>query len=277
MSTSLRTVWLTLRATNYTTAVFTNVISNLSGFDRATQKAINSSLNLGKSALAVGMITGVLGNQIGGAGGQLLTYTSYMMYAVAAMSYAKAAIIVLNSMIYAQGIVVGNTAIMWSELAASILGAVGAFMLVYVITNQFGKIAGLVVGLALAILGLAMSITLLKAIISGGGSLPTDIASYAGVGVMAGGIAGMVYAGTHQMGTRMAGATGPAFLHKGEVVYNPATGRPTQIGNDLQGGVGGVTSIDASTHIETVNTKMDTEEMNELLKKQGRKIANDRR
>jgi hypothetical protein len=80
----------------------------------------------------------------------------------------------------------------------------------------------------------------------------------------------------HQMGTRQVAETGPALLHKGEVVYNPSTGRPTQVGNDLAGGSGG-TSIDASMHVDTINTKMDTEELNDFVRKQQRTIAQNNR
>lgn len=275
--TNLRTIWLTLRATNYTTAVFTNVITNLTNFDSATKRAINSSLMLGKSAMAVGMITGVLGQQLGGTAGQILTYVSYTMYAVGAMAYAKAGIIVLNTILIKHGIIMGAVIINWQTLAVAIGAAVAAFLIVMAITNTFGKTAGLVTGLTIAIMGLVVALIALKAIASGGTSLGLDAAVMAGVGAIAGGMAGMVYAGTHQMGTRMVGATGPAFLHKGEVIYNPSTGRPTQVGNDLQGNVGMGSMIDASMHIDNVNTKMDIEEMNKLLKKQGRTIAQNNR
>jgi hypothetical protein len=276
--TNLRTIWITLRAVNYTTAVFTNVITNMKGLDAATKQAINSSLNLGKSAFAAGMLFNVLGSQIGGAGGQLLQYASYAMFVVSALSYLKAVLIFLDGVLYSETAIVNGLASSWVKLGIAMGAAVAAFSIVYMITSQFGRTAGLVTGLAMAIIGLAMAIALIKGVVTFGSTAMQDVATFAAIGVAAGGAMGAIYAGTqHQMGTRMAEVTGPAILHHGEVVYNPATGRPTQIGNDLQGGRMGITTIDASMHVDTLNTKASKEELNELLRKQGRQIANDRR
>lgn len=277
---NLKTIWISLRAVNYTTAVFTNVIANLAGLQSAESKVINASLNLGKAATGTAIMFNVLGNQIGGTGGQMLTYASYVMFAVSAMSYAKAAILFLNAKLLEHHIYVNMASASWKGLGMAIGAAVGAFMLVVMITQQFGKAAGMVTGLALAIIGLTIALIAFKAISTWGSTLALDLGLMAGVGMAAGGIAGMVYAGTqgHAMGTRMIGRTGPAMLHQGEVVYNPSTGRPTQVGNDLNGGMGGgVTTIDASMHVGTLNTKASEEQLNEILRKQGRRIANDQR
>lgn len=271
--TNLRTIWLTLRAVNYTTAVFTNVITNLKGLDAAQRQAINSSLNLGKSAYAAGMLFNVLGSQMGGTFGKMLTYSSYLMFIVAGLSYLKAAIIFANSVLANHAIIVNLLSSAYFRLGA----AIGAgFAIFFILKDYLGPIPAAMIAIAVAVAILLVPLLLAsKAMnvltlgVAGGIASLTNVTS---------GISGM---GTSmlsaQHGTRYVGRTGPALLHAGEVVYNPSTGRPTQVGNDLTGGLGGGTQIDASMHVDTINTKADVEELNELFKKQGRKIANDQR
>jgi len=271
--TNLRTIWLTLRAVNYTTAVFTNVITNLKGLDAAQRQAINSSLNLGKSAYAAGMLFNVLGSQMGGTFGKMLTYSSYLMFIVAGLSYLKAAIIFANSVLHNHSIIVNLLSSAYFRLGA----AIGAgFAIFFILKDYLGPIPAAMIAIAAAVAILLVPLLLAsKAMnvltVGGAGLAATVTNATAGISGMGTSMLGM------QHGTRYVGRTGPALLHAGEVVYNPSTGRPTQVGNDLQGGMGGGTQIDASMHIDTVNTKMGIEEMNELFKKQGRRIANDQR
>jgi hypothetical protein len=270
MSTNLRTIWLTLRATNYTTAVFTNVISNLSGFTAAQQKAINSSLNLGKSAFAAGMLFNVLGSQMGGAAGQALTYASYVMYLVAGLSYLKAGILAANAFLSNHAAIVNILSSSYFRLGIAMMAG---FAIFFLLKDYLGTIPALLLAIAAAAAIMVVPMMLAAGALSGltfGGSATAGAAGM--VALTAASSVGML-----QHGTRRAEFTGPAILHRGEVVYNPSTGRPTQIGNDLQGVMGGgITTIDASIHADTINTKADTEELNNILKKQGRKIAVDR-
>jgi hypothetical protein len=271
--TNLRTIWLTLRATNYTTAVFTNVITNLKGLDAAQRQAINSSLNLGKSAYAAGMLFNVLGTQMGGTFGKFLTYSSYLMFIVAGLSYLKAAIIFANSVLSNHAIIVNLLSSAYFRLGA----AIGAgFAIFFILKDYLGPIPAAMLAIAAAVAILLIPLLLAsKAMnvltLGAAGGIATITNATAGISGMG---ASMLSA---QHGTRYVGRTGPALLHEGEIVYNPSTGRPTQVGNDLQGGMGGGTQIDASMHVDTINTKADVEELNELLKKQGRRIANDQR
>lgn len=263
---------MTLRATNYTTAVFTNVISNLSGFTAAQQKAINSSLNLGKSAFAAGMLFNVLGQQLGGTAGQMLTYASYMMYLVAGLSYLKAGILAASAFM-------GNHAAVVNILSSSYfrlgIAMAAGFAIFFLLKDYLGTIPALIIAitaaLAIMLIPLLLASRAMNVLTIGGAGLAATATNIsAGIGFESS-IVGF------QHGTRMVGQTGPAMLHQGEIVYNPATGRPSQVGNDLTGGMGGgLTTIDASIHADTINTKADTEELNDLLRKQGRKIAVDR-
>jgi len=271
--TNLRTIWLTLRAVNYTTAVFTNVITNLKGLDAAQRQAINSSLNLGKSAYAAGMLFNVLGSQMGGTFGKMLTYASYLMFIVAGLSYLKAAIIFTNAILHNHAIIVNLLSSAYFRLGA----AIGAgFAVFFILKDYLGPIPAAILAitaaLAIMLIPLLLASKAMNVLTVGGaGAAATITNATAGISGMGSSMLGL------QHGTRMVGRTGISLLHAGEVVYNPSTGRPTQVGNDLQGGLGGGTQIDASMHVDTINTKMGIEEMNELLKKQGRRIANDQR
>jgi hypothetical protein len=183
MSTNLRTVWVTLRATNYTTAVFTNVISNMNGLSNAQKQAMNSSLNLGKSAMAAGMLFGVLGNQIGGAGGKLLTYASYAMYVVSAFSYMKAGLIALNIFLKAHGHALDSVSPAYIRLGIAMAGITAAFMIFFMLKDTLGVIPALLIAIGVA----AASIV-----------LPMMLA--------AGGLSGLTFGGSAAAGAAAAGA-----------------------------------------------------------------------
>jgi hypothetical protein len=272
-STSLRTIWLTLRATNYTTAVFTNVITNMQGLDAAQKQAINSSLNLGKSAFAAGMLFNVLGTQMGGTAGKVLTYASYMMYLVSALSYMRAGIIAATAFMQNHAIIVHLLSSSYVQLGIAMAGIMAAFLIFVMLKDSLGTIPALLIAIGVAAAAIAVSLWLAAGGMAG---LTAGVSGYSGAASMWALRAASTIVGNAQMGTRMVPATGMMMVHQGEVIYNPATGRPTQVGNEIQNGLGGSTMIDASMHIDTLNTKMSKEELEEALRKQGRKIAVDR-
>ena len=65
------------------------------------------------------------------------------------------------------------------------------------------------------------------------------------------------------------------MVHEGEVIYNPATHRPTQVGNDIEGqgegGRGGTSYIQMPVNIENINTKADVDDVDEKLSEAWRK------
>lgn len=274
-STNLRTIWITLRAANYTTNVFTNVIQNCSSLEASEKKLINASLNLGKASMSAGILFGVLGSQIGGTSGQILSYVSYMMYAVSAFSYLKAGILLLNSFLGQHAAIVNFLSSAYFRLA---FATAAGFAIFFLLKDWLGPIPALLLAIgaaaAIMLIPLLLAAGAMSTLTWGGASM-AGAAGISALGSATSGIMGMVTG--FQTGTRMVGKTGPALLHHGEVIYNPSTGRPTQVGNDLAGGIGGTTMIDASMHVDTLNTKASEEQLNELLRKQGRKIANDRR
>jgi len=164
------------------------------------------------------------------------------------------------------------------RVALAINIAFGAFVLLMMITDRFGKAAGMVVSLAIAILGLAMAISTLKAVLSMGATLAQDITAFAvPLGLLSAGIAGMAYAASKQMGTRALPYTGLFYGHKGEVVYNPHTERPTMIAGDLERERPTYVNYDIPVTIENVHTKADFDDLDEQLRKGLRKAGRRRR
>lgn len=231
--------------------------------NKALQWIVGILLLLGSTALIV----------VGGIillGGALISLNAISTLLPAVLEY-------LNLTLTHIGITANITTMSFIRMSIAIASAFAAFMLIVSITERFGKVTGVVVGLAIAIIGLALAIAALKGIITAGASLATDI----GVMLAVAGIAGTAYALTSsQYGTRSAKYTGPHMVHEGEVIYNPATHRPTQVGNDLEaeaGGRGGATFFEMPVTIENVNTKADIEDLDEQLSEAWRRKMRRRR
>jgi len=178
-----------------------------------------------------------------------------------------------------QKLAVDGLAISWQTVAAAMLAAVGTFALIVMITQRFGGLVGVIAGVTIAILGLAAAIAILKGVLSLGGTVANDIATMAALGAAFGGVAGAIYAGSSgfAMGTRAVPFTGYAPVHKGEVIFNPATGRPTQIGNDLRGGEAISTVYDTDIIIEQLHIRSDIDDVDEKLGRRLWRTAKGRR
>ena len=156
----------------------------------------------------------------------------------------------------------------YAALAIAVAAGAGAFILMYNVGLSLKPLHAILIGLALAILGVAIAIATLKAVVSGGTSLLTDVGSILALTAIGGG-AGLAIAGltNYHTGTTGAPYTGLAMIKKGEVVYDPATERPTQIAADIRrnGGGGNVTRQDVRINIDTLNTKSDIEDLDEKM------------
>jgi hypothetical protein len=64
-STNLRTVWITLRATNYTAQFFNAVIRPCDSLSFAEKKLITQQLRLGNAAMSAGIMFNTRGDQMG--------------------------------------------------------------------------------------------------------------------------------------------------------------------------------------------------------------------
>ena len=225
---------------------------------------------MAKAAMSAGILFSILGTQIGGVGGQVLQYASYMMYGVAAMQAFIGIMKLQNLEILTQTVTIRGLSIAYWELLLPIIAAVGVFI---ALQGYLGALPAAFAGAAAGAVVLAAILWYAAGAIS---VMSFGTAAIVGAAALAAAAAGAYALAPHQMGTRQVAETGPAYLHKGEIVYNPASGRPTQVGNDLSGG-GGMTHYDNSMTIGTVNTKMNTEELAGLVKKQQRTIAQNNR
>lgn len=273
-STSLRTVWLTLRATNYTTAALTGCLNQINGLIKGQTNLAMAQIQLGKSALMAGTMFQVLGQQMGGTAGQVLSLTGNFMQIAGIMSMVSGTLQVLQGVEWANTMTVFGMTISYQNLAIAIAAAFASFMIFYQLFKGLPTWSTAVIAAIMGIVAALWAWYVAESAVTWG------IAGIMGGAAAAAALAtanSMQASTGHQMGTRMIGVTGPAILHRGEVVYNPSTGRPTQVGNDLAGGFGGTRIIDASMHVDTLNTKMDTEELDRALKKQGRTLAQNNR
>ncbi len=150
---------------------------------------------------------------------------------------------------------------MW-QLAGAMAAVGGAFLLFMMLKDITGPIAAAII----AITALTIALWILFA---------AEAASSLGIALIAGGaavIAATAIAsqtmGKFQGGTRSIPYTGPIIAHKGEVIYNPSTNRPLQVGNDLAKEGGGEENVyNMPITIENVHTKAEMDDVDEQMRK----------
>jgi hypothetical protein len=264
--TSLRTIWIEIRAMNYAINTLNDVLRQLTMLQQQEELSAIACLNMTKAAMSAGILFGVLGNQIGGLGGQIFQFGSYVLYGVAVLNGLIAVTKIVQSGILTTTIAINGLNIaMWQIYV--IVGAAAAIF--YALQGYLGPIPALIIAITIAVAALVAVLTVL--------SYVSGFGAFGWIGrLFSAGATAFTPMG-FQVGTRAAEFTGPAIVHKGEVIYNPSTGRPTQVGNELAGSGYSETHIDASVHDNTINTKADEEQLDDLLRKRGRQIANDRR
>jgi len=161
------------------------------------------------------------------------------------------------------------------ELAEAIGIVAVSFMVFVALSHIIGRPAAIIVA---AIVAITAAIIALKAVGTWGASLPEDTAFVAGaLAVGAGLAAGAMALGVFQAGTRGVPRTGLVYAHKGETIFNPATGRPTQVENDLMGGRGQNTYENVEVKIDTINTKAEYDDVDEQIRRALRKGMRGRR
>jgi hypothetical protein len=343
---SVRTIWITLRAINYTTQAFAMIsrdIGNLQKSEKELIKHTNDMRNAAIKFISAGMMFTVLGLMVGNTlfsmaaasaegaaamaelnakfemtkqtlGGAIyeilkaihvFDFLNYILDAIRqnpVLAYliggllimAAAAAIVLGGLLLLSGamlIFVGQSKLMYGwnlmnayslkflnmelkTLGASLGLAFGAFMLLYEVGKMLGPWAALVIGIILTVVAALIKLYIAESMSTlGFAAIIGGIAAGTAAGIAAG-------YGLFAQGTRSVPRTGPAIVHKGEVIYNPSTGRPTQIANDIEGNAGtagrsGVTNIPIT--IENVNTKADVDDLDDELQRSLRKRMRERR
>jgi len=148
----------------------------------------------------------------------------------------------------------------WKMVAISAGAAFGIFFL---LKDIIGPLPAALIGVAVAIGILAAQLWLAAGAMS---VLTWGLAAIAGGAALAGVIAMVAGVTGFAMGTRSAPYTGLAMVHKGEVVYNPQTDRPTGVVEKRD--VGPTTTIqDIDVTIEEVYTKAEIDDLGEEIGK----------
>jgi len=284
----LRTIWIALRAVNYTDAAFRGALINIENLQKSEIKLANATMQSAIKGSMAGLMWMTFGTMLAQAGMEMARTTStlkpfvnavdklfgimgenesmkvfisLLLFAVSAFSIFGGAAMMINAILLLKTIPIVWSAVMaFGSLAMVVATAFITFMLMYEIFKKLPPVIGVVVG---AILLLCAAIIFLRALAGDIGVIWAVAAGAAAVGAFAGAFASAT--GKFQMGTRSVGATGLALVHKHEVIYNPTTNRPTQVGNDLNRGAGETNFYDMPVTIETVNTQAKIEDLDEKL------------
>jgi len=339
----MRTVWISLRAMNYTDQAFRDSIRNMKDLTKADKEKVNQLLNdkdAAMKSIQVGVLyaamTAMVAQRLGallnltqvGASymsefnqswnelkvsfadtlftvlkplldvvksfmeviknnsalrtivvvvallgiGLLALYSAYMV--VNGIMKMNAAMHAINAIItghntesvWAHTISIGAAKIAYWQLAAAMGAAFAAFTVTFSLLQGASPIIS---GAIAAIFALAAALWYLY-VAEGAASM--------GVTAVLGGIAAGAAVATayniqsqmpsHAMGTRRVMATGPAFLHRDEIVYNPRTNRPAGVEDQVMGrserGEAGQLTVNFSGDI---HTKSNIDEVDEKIGK----------
>jgi len=317
----LKTIWITMRAIDYTGRVFERAIKNIQNLSKEQKKLAIASLRSGIEAFRAGMMWATLGQMLFQSGIEMAATTKTLkpladMFKSLNDTLSKnEGLRVLLSLLMILGgllmMVYGATLALagvgkilyavqilqtkgFAAMIASILGLQGpltalqmqllmvglaagiGFALFFLLKDSLGPIPAMLIAVAVAVGILAIQLWLAAGAMS---VLTWGLAAIAGAAALAGVVAMVAGVTGKQMGTMSMPYTGLVLAHQGEVIYNPATHRPTQVGNDLEreGQVPSQTFYDMPIRIENVHTKAEFDDVDEKLRKALRKGAGKRR
>jgi hypothetical protein len=351
----MRSIWISLRAVNYTDRAFRQAIKNTEALSKQEEKAMQQMLNLRQEMLAnvqAGVLYAAMGQMVFSALTNIMQATktgaSFMSeynsvaeefkstMADAIFVILKPALVVLKEFMSlmsehpaiarlaaivgvlagallvlfgiqkaynavaqltwiqtalqqalnekvtiswgAHSLAVGKGALAYWALAGAMAASVGAFVILYELGQNLDPMISTFGGIALAIMGVAIAVATLKAILSGGTSLVTDVGAIVGLAAIGGG-AGLAIAGmeNYDNGTRMIGRTGPKIMHQGELVYNPRKDSPMSIGKQLNDNQNSPSITTINMNVANLNTKSDVEDLPQTLSKLSRRTMRNNR
>lgn len=346
MGLGMKTIWISLRAMNYTDRAFRAAIGNLDGLNKAEKKHLNNLLKMKDAArmnVAAGMLyaamAGMMAQSLFGLISTTQVGAEYMSEFTATLDEAKIAladtffetlrpvldvlktflellrdnaplryVVMLlalgataalglygsyklllgikegiaaaralniwlseHQLILAKKQLASNTALTASSItlgtalmyvaASAALG----FTVFFGLRGILGDLPAMLIAVAVALIPLV--VMLWKASVATS-ILTAGIATIAGLAALGGalGMMNMAGIGNFQMGTRSAPYTGPMMVHRGEVIYNPETERPTGIAAELRRGAGpSVTHQKIEIGIEHLHTEAPFDEVDEKM------------
>lgn len=354
----MRTIWISLRAINYTDRAFRAAIGNLDTLNKEEKKHLKNMLQMKEVArlnVQVGMLyaamAGMMAQQLFGLVSATAVGAEYMVAFNQTLNDAKIALAdtffeilkpVLDVFKGFLELVRDNAPLrilvtVLAGLATVLLGLYGIYKLLIgiyegiriarklnnflvdhelivnkqlVASNQAVTASSMTLGTALMYVGtsLAIGFGLFFALRDVLGDLPamliavaaalvplvimlwkaavatsivtSGIAAIIGLAAIGGalGIMNMGGIGNFQRGIRSAPYTGPMMVHKGEVIYNPYSGRPTGVAAEIgRETVPSVTHQDIDINVEHLYTEAPYDEIDEKLGETARrKMRNSR-
>jgi len=162
--------------------------------------------------------------------------------------------------------------ISWVTLGAAIKIALGSFALFMGLGMLLGKQGSM---WAAVIIGIAMAVYVLAAALKGA-AISLSILTWGAAAIA--GLAAVAMMPEFAGGTRAAPFTGPMWVHKGEIIYNPRSGRPAGV-RDILGGEEGprVTNQEVNVTIENLHTKAEFDDLDEEFARINRRRMRRRR
>lgn len=198
-------------------------------------------------------------------------YSAYMIYN--AILSINATRMLLNTLMTGEATTVNAThqlgvlglTYTYRGLAMAIGQALAGFTIAYMILSQFDGPARIAVAAIMLIVGALVALWAIESAASMG------IALVAG-GVAAAGAVGLATSFTnpssYAVGTRMVEQTGPAILHRGELVYNPSVNRPAGIEKEVMGNGGNGRSAPSNVTVNfsgDINTRASVEDIDTVV------------
>jgi hypothetical protein len=288
----LKTIWITLRAVNYTSMVFRDAIQQVDTLSNAEKKLAKQTIMAGQHALMSGMMWITLGQSMDDSLtksmaqveifqqlqkvltpvlGQLITLIGAMQVVIGIMNFVTFATSKATVEFLKQTVVIHGYKVAFWQLGLAIAGAFALFTVMYEITKNLPAPISILTGVILA---LAAAIIFLKAALGEYSFIASLALAGGAIGAMYGAYSSLT---SHQMGTRMVAETGPSLVHKGEVIYNPSTHRPTQVGNDLEGTGTSTTIYQMPMTIKEMNTKASFDDVDDHMRRSVHRVTRNNR
>jgi len=284
----LRTIWISLRAVNYTMQTFKEVIRSTTMLTQTENELARATITTGTHALAAGLMWTVLGQSMDDSISKSISSIGVISQLISVIKPYVAALLTIGGVIWMlvgveqlyvglkgskiaailiEKLALDELSISWLGVALAMGAAVGIFL---ALRGVLGTFPAMLIAVAVAVGILAIQLWLAAGAMS---VLTWGLAAIAGGLAISGAIAAVAGVREFPMGTRMIEQTGMAVVHKNEVIYNPATNRPLQVGNDLGQGGHSTTIFEMPVHIDELNTKASVDDVDEKLRQSLHKVA----
>jgi hypothetical protein len=155
----------------------------------------------------------------------------------------------------------------YKMLGVAISGAFAGFSIAYSILQNVNPVMSATIGIILALIA---AVVILKSVFGDFSGLAGLAIGGAAAGAFVASAQGYLTPKSFAIGTRMITNTGPALLHRGEIVYNPSVNRPAGVEKEVMGASSRGNPSNVTVNFNgDINTKASVEDMDNVF---GRKI-----